>query len=157
MAKRPEHADDAHGRVCGLLHQARVRGGWSDEDVADRILQELGLDHDGTPVGGAQRAASGPPAPDVPQVVQASALQTPIQPPNPAVSPPPDDMIKGVEPYSPPEPGKHVADDDTDDDTDDEPPDEPDRDPDQGRASDLGRRHGPDRPQDRGKGHDRKR
>jgi hypothetical protein len=106
MIKQPT----AHERIVGTLEHARIRGGWTDEAVADRVLQELGLDHDGKPLGGDQ-AADGtgdtPPAEPPPTVVQSSPFQTPIQAPNPAIGPPPDDMIKGVEPASPPEIGKH--------------------------------------------------
>jgi hypothetical protein len=34
-------------RITALLEQARIAGGWIDEDVARAILSELGLDDDG--------------------------------------------------------------------------------------------------------------
>jgi hypothetical protein len=173
MAKRPDVAADdtqasARERIARILHQARVRGGWDDEEVADRILQEL---------GGADRSSGGDvgqAAPDVPTVFQASSLQTPIQPPNPALGPPPDDMIKGVEPPPPqPEPGKHPAPapDEQQQAAADQPAAGGDEDEDEGadrsdarerRASSLGRRHPErdhdhrDRDHDRGRDHGKK-
>lgn len=37
-------------RIAAVLRQARVAGGWIDEDVAAAVLAEMGLDDDGDPV-----------------------------------------------------------------------------------------------------------
>lgn len=37
-------------RVTAILERARVSGGWIDEDVARRVLTELGLDDSGDPL-----------------------------------------------------------------------------------------------------------
>jgi hypothetical protein len=37
-------------RVAAILAQARVAGGWSDEDVAATVLDALGIDEDDEPV-----------------------------------------------------------------------------------------------------------
>ena len=31
-------------RIAAVLHRARFKGGWDDEDVAAEVLKELGLD-----------------------------------------------------------------------------------------------------------------
>lgn len=36
-------------RVAAVLHQARVTGGWDDEEVAAQILTALNLDDEGKP------------------------------------------------------------------------------------------------------------
>jgi hypothetical protein len=38
---------NAKERIAAVLHQARVNGGWIDEDVAAVILSDLSLDDDG--------------------------------------------------------------------------------------------------------------
>lgn len=40
----------AMDRIAAVLHRARMRGGWSDEDVAVEVLAELNLDAYGNPV-----------------------------------------------------------------------------------------------------------
>ncbi len=37
-------------RIAAILHRARVRGGWDDEDVAAEVLAELHLDAYGNSV-----------------------------------------------------------------------------------------------------------
>lgn len=37
-------------RIAAILEQARIAGGWVDEDVARAVLSELGLDDDGEPI-----------------------------------------------------------------------------------------------------------
>jgi hypothetical protein len=51
-------------RITAILERARVAGGWIDEDVAARILAELGLDDDGAPVD--RRSTPEPSSDDAP-------------------------------------------------------------------------------------------
>lgn len=37
-------------RITAILEQARIAGGWIDEDVALVLLSELGLDEHGKPI-----------------------------------------------------------------------------------------------------------
>jgi hypothetical protein len=40
----------ALARITAILENARIAGGWIDEDVARAVLAALGLDDDGNPV-----------------------------------------------------------------------------------------------------------
>lgn len=37
-------------RVTRILERARIAGGWLDDEVARKVLDELGLDDEGKPV-----------------------------------------------------------------------------------------------------------
>ena len=47
-------------RIAAILRRARIAGGWIDETVAEAVLEELGLDEDGDPVGPIDNAPTSP-------------------------------------------------------------------------------------------------
>lgn len=47
-------------RITAILQQARIAGGWDDEDVAKAVLDALGLDEEGEPVDPSDKAPTSP-------------------------------------------------------------------------------------------------